>query len=259
MARFAQSFATAGASPAGTLAGLALLAAAMAASGRSASAAAPDNAADLADVGRAAGGDGEAYRRIVERHQRRVAAMMWRFSRDPQTHEEAVQDVFVEAYLSLGTYGGQAPFAHWLARIATRAGYRHWKRLARERAHPVVSLEEWDGAAPERAAQMAPGEAADLLHRVLAQWAAARPHGPDATLRRRAQCGGDSPIDRVEPNDGQGANLARPAEVQATLRESHTGGRRMKRLVFICPPDKGEGGWAIGSEPQFPGGEDERR
>jgi hypothetical protein len=30
--------------------------------------------------------------------------VLWRFSRDRRVHEELVQDVFVEAYLSLGRY-----------------------------------------------------------------------------------------------------------------------------------------------------------
>ena len=60
-------------------------------------------------------GDPEAYRRLIERHQDHVARILWRFSRDRRTHEELVQDVFVEAYLSLGNYRGKAPFEHWLS------------------------------------------------------------------------------------------------------------------------------------------------
>ena len=53
--------------------------------------------------------------------------MRW-FSRQPAVAEEMVQDVFVEAYLSLRGFRGSAPFAHWLQKIATRVGYRYWKR-----------------------------------------------------------------------------------------------------------------------------------
>ena len=123
---------------------------------------------DLDDIRRCLSGDGEAYRRLVERHQQRVSAIMWRFSRDTETHEDLVQDVFVEAYESLATYRARAPFSHWLARIATRVGYRHWKRERREGTIQTVPLTEWDAVLEQPADDVEPAEAAELLHRLLA-------------------------------------------------------------------------------------------
>ena len=60
----------------------------------------------LADVKAAAGGDGEAYRRIIDRYQDTIARRMVRFTRDPRMIEELVHDVFVEAYFGLGGYRG---------------------------------------------------------------------------------------------------------------------------------------------------------
>jgi len=88
----------------------------------------------LADVRAASGGDGDAYRRIVDRHQDTIARRMVRFTRDPQMLEELVHDVFVEAYFSLPRYRGEAPLEHWLQRIATRVGYRYWTRRGKESA-----------------------------------------------------------------------------------------------------------------------------
>lgn len=124
---------------------------------------------DLQDVRRSRNGDGEAYRRLIERHQGWVSGMMWRFSRDPDTHEDLVQDVFVEAYQSLSSYRSKAPFPHWLARIATRVGYHHWKRQKRERAIQTIPLEEWHEVPEEPADGMDPAEAAEFLHRLLEQ------------------------------------------------------------------------------------------
>lgn len=124
---------------------------------------------DVQDIRRCLDGDGDAYRRLIERHQQRVSAMMWRFSRDPEIHEDLVQDVFVEAYQSLGRYRAEAPFEHWLARIATRVGYRHWKREKRERSIQTVPLEEWDGAPEDGPEQTNPAEAAELLRRLLGE------------------------------------------------------------------------------------------
>ncbi|MBN2138147.1 MAG: RNA polymerase sigma factor [Sedimentisphaerales bacterium] len=125
--------------------------------------------ADADDIEQSRNGDSDAYRRLVERYQEHVANIMWRFSRDLRTHEELVQDVFVEAYIYLHSYRGKAPFEHWLARIATRVGYGHWKRKARIQQREGFSLEEWDQLPQEPADQMDASEAADLVHRLLAQ------------------------------------------------------------------------------------------
>jgi RNA polymerase sigma-70 factor (ECF subfamily) len=88
----------------------------------------------LADVKAAAGGDGDAYRRVIDRYQDTIARRMVRFTRDPQLLEELVHDVFVEAYFGLAGYRGDAPLEHWLQRIATRVGYRYWTRRGRNAA-----------------------------------------------------------------------------------------------------------------------------
>jgi len=126
---------------------------------------------DLEDVRRARGGDPDAYRRLVERHQEYVAGILWRFSRERRDHEELVQDVFVEAYLSLGTYRTKAPFQHWLARIATRVGYRYWKEKARQRKTEPFSLEQWDKATEDDGivSALEPDQAATLLYSLFAQ------------------------------------------------------------------------------------------
>lgn len=126
---------------------------------------------DAEDVRQSREGDPEAYQRLVERHQDHVGRILWRFSRRRSVHEELVQDVFVEAYLSLNTYGGKAPFEHWLARIATRVGYRYWKEKARQRDREPFRVEEWDQVADDADIfdRLEPGDAADLLHRLLAQ------------------------------------------------------------------------------------------
>src|SRR5690606_41728468 len=110
-------------------------------------------AVDRADVRLSLAGDDDAYGRIVGRYQSVIAAQMWKYSRDPQIVEELGQEVFVEAYGGLRNYHARAPFLHWLRRIATRVGYRHWKRKSRDRdrrelleqerpVHTAQSIEE---------------------------------------------------------------------------------------------------------------------
>lgn len=125
--------------------------------------------AELEDIRRSRQGDSDAYRRLIERHQEHISRIMWRFSRDRLVHEELVQDVFVEAYMSLRSYRARAPFEHWLSRIATRVGYRYWKQLARRQEKESFTLEEWDQMPDESSERMDPSVAASLVHRLLAQ------------------------------------------------------------------------------------------
>ena len=118
---------------------------------------------DRCDIAAARTGDGAAFARLVGRHQPAVARLLWRFARDPARLEELVQDVFVEAYYGLDGYRGDAPLARWLARIATRVGYRSWKK----RSRPAASLDGIDIAAP--AADIDPSAAGALAHALLAR------------------------------------------------------------------------------------------
>ncbi|MCX5659169.1 MAG: RNA polymerase sigma factor [Planctomycetota bacterium] len=128
------------------------------------------DALDRADVLASQGGDGGAYARLVARHQDALVIRMRRFARGPAAVEELVQEIFVEAYFSLGSYRGSAPFAHWLGRIATRVGYRAWRR---GQARKTVALADWDGSADERrdgpgsGASAEAREAAEELHDLL--------------------------------------------------------------------------------------------
>lgn len=122
---------------------------------------------DLRDVQATLEGDEEAFRRLVERRQGMISAMMWRFSRDYDNHEELVQDVFIEAYFSLKNFRARAPFSHWLCRIATRVGYRFWKKQAREKRLPTVPLQEWDHLKERPLEDVEPEQAGKLLHQLL--------------------------------------------------------------------------------------------
>ena len=123
---------------------------------------------DVADIAATLGGDGQAYERLVRRHQAAVARQMWRFTRDRGVLEELVQEVFVQAYFSLGRYEGRAPLAHWLSRIAVRVGYRHWKRKARQASDGLAEAHRDDGQATA-AETLEAQEAAELVHAALAE------------------------------------------------------------------------------------------
>jgi RNA polymerase sigma-70 factor, ECF subfamily len=125
--------------------------------------------ADRADIEATLAGDGTAYGRLVKKYQNEIAKRMWRFTRDRGALEELVQDVFVEVYTSLKGFRGEAPFVHWLNRIATRVGYRFWKTQARQ-ASRTVPLQDWDTLvdADAETDELEAAEAGELLHEMLA-------------------------------------------------------------------------------------------
>jgi RNA polymerase sigma-70 factor, ECF subfamily len=127
------------------------------------------NPGDMEDIRLTLNGDGVAYARLVERYQAEISGRMWRFTREMIKHRELVQDVFVEAYLSLKTFRGKAPFGHWLARIGTRAGYRHWRKEARERSNQMVPIEDGDQPVWMEPESLGPEKAAEILHSLLEQ------------------------------------------------------------------------------------------
>jgi RNA polymerase sigma-70 factor, ECF subfamily len=122
--------------------------------------------AEQDDLARSSQGDGEAYARIVAGYQSQVARRMWLFARQPEVVEELVQEVFVEAYFSLSKFRAEGPFAAWLTRIATRVGYRHWKR--RHRVKEVVRDDSWWRDLKEQEVeQLDPARAGRLVHGML--------------------------------------------------------------------------------------------
>jgi RNA polymerase sigma-70 factor (ECF subfamily) len=74
---------------------------------------------DLAEIRRVLGGDHDAFRLLVERHQRRVFALVRNLIPDAHDAEDLAQDVFLTAYTRLATYDPrQAAFGTWLLTIA---------------------------------------------------------------------------------------------------------------------------------------------
>ncbi len=122
---------------------------------------------DAADIRASLDGDGEAYARIVRRYQQEIGRLLWRFSRDRQVCEELTQDVFVEAYFALRGFRGRSPLGHWLARIATRVGYRHWQSERRRRE--AVTLPEDLVSSSGTPEALTPAQAAEVLHATLAR------------------------------------------------------------------------------------------
>ena len=123
---------------------------------------------DASDIAATLSGDGEAYRRLVLRYQEIISQQMCRFSRDASVREELVHDVFVEAYMSLRSYRGSAPWLHWLRKVAIRVGYRYWssrKSFAKEITLPENAWEHLRGTIPNPVESIA---ATEIVYALLA-------------------------------------------------------------------------------------------
>lgn len=92
----------------------------------------PDLRPDERIVAAVLDGDDGAFAVLAGRHKRQVLRIAARFSRTPQELEELGQEIFVKAYADLGQYRGEAPFSHWLSRIAVRSCYDALRKRRRE-------------------------------------------------------------------------------------------------------------------------------
>jgi len=88
------------------------------------------------------------------------------FARDPAVIEELVQEVFVDAYYSLRGYRGEGAFPAWLAQIATRVGYRYWKRR-RRKTEAGRGDDWWRQLAQKNDEEADPAAAAQLVQALL--------------------------------------------------------------------------------------------
>jgi RNA polymerase sigma-70 factor (ECF subfamily) len=68
---------------------------------------------------RAQNGDAQAFRKLVERHQRRAYAIALGLVRDPNDAHEVVQEAFLRVYRGLNAFQGSSSFFTWLYRIVT--------------------------------------------------------------------------------------------------------------------------------------------
>ena len=78
----------------------------------------PDAADDRTLVDACRSGRREAFDVIVERHQRQVYQLCYRFAGNHEDASDLAQDVFIRAYRGLHSFKGQSAFSTWLYRIA---------------------------------------------------------------------------------------------------------------------------------------------
>ncbi|HEU0131304.1 MAG TPA: RNA polymerase sigma factor SigM [Mycobacteriales bacterium] len=120
---------------------------------------------DLSDpelLARHADGDRAAFGVLVARHRDRAWAVALRTLGDPTDAADAVQEAFVKAYRTAGSFRGDALFTTWLHRIVVNSCL---DLMRRSRARPASSLDETAAAIADSAD---PVSRIDLGHDVVA-------------------------------------------------------------------------------------------
>jgi RNA polymerase sigma-70 factor (ECF subfamily) len=120
-------------------------------------------------------GDAASFEPLVQKYSPQLFSTARRYARRDSEVEDIVQEIWVKAYQKLDTFRGDAPFEHWLMRLAVRTCYDFLRRHQRNREDSFTDLTDSDmdwldrfvaepGGAEERAAA-----ARQLVDRVLTQ------------------------------------------------------------------------------------------
>ncbi|TAL01261.1 MAG: sigma-70 family RNA polymerase sigma factor [Verrucomicrobia bacterium] len=120
-------------------------------------------------------GEASRFESLVEKYSPRVFATARRYARRESEVEDIVQEIWLKAYHKLSSFRGDAPFEHWLMRLAVRTCYDFLRGHQRNREATFTDLTEPEddwlerfAAAPDSASEQADA-AKQLIQRVLEQ------------------------------------------------------------------------------------------
>jgi RNA polymerase sigma-70 factor, ECF subfamily len=83
-------------------------------------------------------GDDEAFAELVRRHKHKVFGIAARFAGNDAELNDICQEIFVKAYQNLKNFRGEAPFEHWVSRIAVRSCYDFLRATRRDRENVAL-------------------------------------------------------------------------------------------------------------------------
>ncbi len=120
-------------------------------------------------------GDACSFEPLVEKYSPRLFATARRYARRESEVEDIVQEVWLKAFQKLGSFRGEAPFEHWLMRLAVRTCFDFLRGHQRSREMSFSDLSEPESNWLERFATQ-PEEAVEhaeaarhLIQRLLEQ------------------------------------------------------------------------------------------
>jgi RNA polymerase sigma-70 factor (ECF subfamily) len=120
-------------------------------------------------------GHAASFEPLVQKYSPRVFATARRYARRDSEVEDIVQEVWFKAFQKLASFRGDAPFEHWLMRLAVRTCYDFLRGHQRNRETSFSELTEPEDdwlerfvAEPDNASEHADA-ARQLIERVLNQ------------------------------------------------------------------------------------------
>lgn len=120
-------------------------------------------------------GDEASFEPLITKYQPRVFATARRYARRESEVEDIVQEVFIKAFQKLSSFRGEAPFEHWLMRLAVRTCFDFLRSHQRNKETAFTELTEPESdwldrfvVAPDGAPDNADA-AKQLIERILEQ------------------------------------------------------------------------------------------
>jgi len=98
-------------------------------------------------------GDAASFEPLIQKYSPRVFATARRYARRDSEVEDIVQEVWLKAFQKLKSFRGEAPFEHWLMRLAVRTCYDFLRGHQRNRETNFSELTEPEGDWLERFVQ----------------------------------------------------------------------------------------------------------
>ena len=87
-------------------------------------------------------GDAASFEPLVAKYSPRVFATARRYARRESEIEDIVQEVWLKAFDKLKSFRGEAPFEHWLVRMAVRTCYDFLRGHQRNRESSFSEISE---------------------------------------------------------------------------------------------------------------------
>jgi len=123
-------------------------------------------------------GDAASFEPLVQKYSPRLFATARRYARRESEVEDIVQEVWIKAFQKLSSFRGEAPFEHWLMRLAVRTCYDALRGHQRNRelnfsdlSEPEADWLDWFAVGSDQADERV-GAARQLIERILAQLSA---------------------------------------------------------------------------------------
>lgn len=123
-------------------------------------------------IGRAQGGDAEAFSTLARAYERRLFMLALHHARDRHDAEDLSQEVWLKAFRAIKSFRGESSFYTWLRQIMINT-FLNDRRAPRHGAQ-VVELEAWEASRRDAASGGGDGS---LLH--------ARPRGPEEAFEQQ--------------------------------------------------------------------------